>query len=166
MFTQKWAVGIATLTTFGAQVSGQEVTPDTVEKLTYDFWEMGRDIKAVDFAFIDNALKSFIRTVIMATHVFDVILTPVLNQRPVKVGSIDPNEGMPAFEKAIDFTSFTAGVNLGGLPATSLPTSLADDGLPVAVQLIGKPADEATLFSLAAQLEQARPWSGWRPPAA
>jgi amidase len=166
MFIQKWAVGIATLTTFGSRVGGQEITPDTVEQLTYDFWELGRDIKTVDFAFIDTAMKSFIRTVVASIHPFDVVITPVLNQRPVKVGSINSTEGMAAFEKAVEFTSFTAGINLAGLPATSLPTSIADDGLPVAVQLIGKPAGEEALFSLAGQIERANSWSDWRPVAA
>jgi amidase len=166
MFLQKWAVGIATLTQFGAQVSGQEVTPETVEQLTYEFWQMGKESKTVDYAFIDTALKSFVRNVIVTTNQYDVILSPVLNQRPVPIGSIKASDGMAGFEKAVEFTSFTAGINLAGLPAVSIPTSIADDGLPVAVQLIGKPADDETLFSIAAQLEQAKPWVGWRPPVA
>ena len=43
-------------------------------------------------------------------------------------------------------------------PAASVPAGVAADGLPVAVQLVGRTDDEATLFSLSAQLEQARPW--------
>lgn len=164
MFMQKWAVGIATLTAFGGRVSGQEVTPETVEQLTYDFWKLGVEIKAVDIAFIDAQLKSFIRSVVVATHKYDAVACPVLNQRPVKIGSIDSRDGMPAFERAVDFTSFTAGVNLSGLPGTSIPTSIASDGLPVAVQLIGKPAGEEVLLSLASQLEQANDWATWRPP--
>lgn len=163
MFMQKWSVGIATLTSFGARVSGQEISPDTVEQLTYDFYELGKDVKAVDYAFTDNALKSFSRSVVAAMHEYDVVLTPVLNQRPVPIGSIDASLGMEVFDKAIDFTSFTAGINLAGLPATSLPTGLGEDGLPLAIQLIGRPADEETLFSLAAQLEMTNPWKDLRP---
>ena len=40
---------------------------------------------------------------------------------------------------------------------------LTDDGLPIGVQLIGRPVDEATLIRLAAQIETARPWAGRRP---
>lgn len=163
MFMQKWSVGIATLTSFGARVSGQEISPDTVEQLTYDFYELGKDVKAVDYAFTDNALKGFIRSVVAAMHEYDVVLTPVLNQRPVPIGSIDASLGMEVFDKAIDFTSFTAGINLAGLPATSLPTGLGEDGLPLAIQLIGRPAAEETLFSLAAQLETTNPWKDLRP---
>lgn len=163
LFMQKWAVGIATLTSFGSRVSGQPVSLDNVEKLTYEFHELGCATSAVDLAFADTALKSFARGVIAAIHPFDAVLTPVLNQRPLPIGTIDSAEGMSCFERAIDFTSFTAGINLAGLPATSLPTSTGDDGLPSAVQLIGRPADEETLFSLAAQIEAAAPWAQLRP---
>jgi amidase len=48
--------------------------------------------------------------------------------------------------------------NVAGNPAASVPCGIAPDGLPVAVQLVGRTDDEATLFSLSAQLERARPW--------
>ena len=52
---------------------------------------------------------------------------------------------------------------MSGQPAISLPLFHGDDGLPLAVQLAGRPADEATLLSLGAQLEAARPWADRRP---
>ena len=48
--------------------------------------------------------------------------------------------------------------NVAGNPAASVPCGLAGDGLPLAVQLVGRTDDEATLFSLSAQVEWARPW--------
>jgi aspartyl-tRNA(Asn)/glutamyl-tRNA(Gln) amidotransferase subunit A len=50
---------------------------------------------------------------------------------------------------------FTVTANLAGLPALSLPAGLDHQGLPLGLQLIGKPLDEGTLFSLAGALEKA-----------
>jgi amidase len=54
--------------------------------------------------------------------------------------------------------------NATGQPACSVPAGFDHAGLPLAVQLAGRPRDEATLLALAAQLEQARPWADRRPP--
>ncbi|MBV8966724.1 MAG: amidase, partial [Mycobacteriaceae bacterium] len=54
--------------------------------------------------------------------------------------------------------------NVTGQPAAVVPWGLDRDGLPLSIQLVGRPYDEATLLSLSGQLETARPWSGRRPP--
>lgn len=51
-----------------------------------------------------------------------------------------------------------------GNPAMSVPAGFAADGMPLAVQIIARPGDEATLLSLAGQLEAERPWADKRPP--
>lgn len=165
-FMDLWAVGIASLVRSGAQLSGQEVTVDTVEPLTWAFWERAQKISALDLMLVDNTLKGFARQTIAALEPFDALLTPTLNLRPVEVGWIDATHGMPAFDRAVQFTSFTAGANLAGLPAISLPTgSLEADGLPNSIQLIGRPAGEGPLLALAAQIEQATEFAQLRPPS-
>ena len=62
-----------------------------------------------------------------------------------------------------DYIAFTPLYNSTGQPAISLPLHWADDGLPIGVQVAGRFGDESTLFRLAAQLEEARPWAGKRP---
>ncbi len=59
---------------------------------------------------------------------------------------------------------FTPVFNLTGQPAVSVPAGFGGDGLPLSVQLVGRPGEEATLYSLAGQIEAAAPWSHRRPP--
>ena len=92
-------------------------------------------------------------------------MTPALAQRPVRIGEIDACSDDPwdDFRRSGEFTPYTAIFNVTGQPAISLPLSHGDDGLPVAVQLAGRPTDEATLLSVAAQLEAERRWAERRP---
>jgi amidase len=56
------------------------------------------------------------------------------------------------------YAPFAAPWNVLGWPAVSVPAGLSPDGLPLGVQLVGRPGSEATLLGLAAELERARPW--------
>jgi len=97
----------------------------------------------------------------------DVVATPTLALPPVPVGwTWEGTDGDPhrAFASQTLFTPFTPLVNVTGQPAVSVPLYWSDEGLPIGVQLIGRPFDEATLVRLAAQLEAARPWGHRRPP--
>ncbi len=162
-FTQLWAVLISTLVGFGAAVSGQEPSDDNCEPLTLEFWRMAQDIKALDLVGVDTTLKAMARAVIASMTVYDAVLTPSLAQRPVPIGHIDPARGMDAFGKAVEFTPYTAIANLTGQPAVSIPTGIAADGLPLAVQVWGHPAGEEALLSLIGQIERAQPWAELRP---
>jgi amidase len=94
-----------------------------------------------------------------------VVLTPALAERPVQIGEIDACSDDPweDFRRSGQFTPYTAIFNVTGQPAITVPLFHGDDGLPTAIQMAGRPADEATLLSLAAQLEAARPWAARRP---
>jgi Asp-tRNA(Asn)/Glu-tRNA(Gln) amidotransferase A subunit family amidase len=59
---------------------------------------------------------------------------------------------------------FTSPFNVTGQPAISVPNGFSRDGLPLALQIVGLPYDEAGTFALAAQWERARPWRDNRPP--
>ncbi|MGW1074586.1 amidase [Streptomyces sp. NPDC002537] len=95
---------------------------------------------------------------------YDVLLTPTLAQPPLPVGALR-NDADPAAEFAgvVPFTPFTPLYNATGQPAVSVPLHWTAAGLPIGVQLAGRYGDEATLISLSAQLESARPWAGRRP---
>ncbi|GAA0456284.1 amidase [Streptomyces sp. NPDC046215] len=95
---------------------------------------------------------------------FDVILSPTLARPPLPVGALR-NDADPDAEFAgvIPFTPFTPLCNATGQPAVSVPLHWTAEGLPIGVMLAGRYGDEATLISLSARLEEARPWAGRRP---
>lgn len=99
---------------------------------------------------------------------FDYLLTPTLAQLPPEVGSIfegaeAPGNEMLPMGRCAELTPFTPLFNITGQPAISLPLAWSQGGLPIGVQLVGGPWDEAGLIRLAAQLEEAAPWRGRRP---
>jgi amidase len=163
MFTTEWAVGIGTSIVFAGLASGREPTEDSMERLSWELYSRGRETSAFDHQMARVALQAFSRGVIEFLDAYDAFLTPTLAQRPVRIGEIDTATGMEAFVAAGRFPPFTAPINVSGQPAISLPLFHGDDGLPTAVQLIGRPAGEWPLLALSAQLERARPWTDRRP---
>lgn len=109
----------------------------------------------------DWALRQSERVSAKANRVFDevdVLLTPAIAHRPPQVGVLDGGGTVRAALASMPAIAYAALWNVAGNPAASLPCGLADDGLPLAVQLVGPTDGEEVLLSLAAQVEQARPW--------
>ncbi len=95
---------------------------------------------------------------------YDVLLTPVMSEPAVPAGNMEGRGATATYLWATGWVPFEALWNSTGQPAASVPAGFSATGLPLAVQIVGRPHDEATLLSLAAQLEAARPWDGRRPP--
>ncbi len=153
---------------FGGLLNGRDPQPEDMEALSWYLWERARAASSMDYIAAVNQLQGFTRSMVGFFEDVDVLLTPALGERPVAIGEIDATAPDPAatFRRSGAFTPFTATANVTGQPAISVPLFHGEDGLPLAVQLVGRPADEATLLSLAAQLEAARPWADRRAPVA
>ncbi|MGH3274988.1 MAG: amidase [Streptosporangiaceae bacterium] len=124
----------------------------------------GMELKAVDLLLAQAYLQAVMRGGLAAMGQYDAILTPTLALPPVPVGYFDEVDPAENFERQKRFTPWTALYNSSGQPAVSVPLHWTDDGLPIGVMLAGRIGDEATLISLSAQLEAARPWRDRRPP--
>lgn len=95
----------------------------------------------------------------------DVLLTPAIAHRPVRVGILEGKGTVRSSLAAMPMIAYAALWNVAGNPAASVPWGPAEDGLPVGIQLVGRTDDETTLLSLSAQIEAARPWPLTAPPA-
>src|ERR1700749_1986455 len=96
---------------------------------------------------------------------YDVLITPGLGERPLKIGECNGLGEHPLRDLARSgqFTPYTSLFNVTGQPAISVPVGFGADGLPTGVQIAGKPLCEDTLLQVAAQLEAANPWAHERP---
>ena len=157
MFENLWAVEFAAL----------PVPPeaeDGLRPLTRWLRERGRALSALDVWAALGSLRAIARQELERTASYDAVLTPTLAQPPAKVGGLR-NDADPAqdFENQKRFTPFTAPYNMSGQPAINIPLHWTDESLPIGVQLVGRPGDEATLLALAAQIEAAEPWAHRKP---
>jgi amidase len=93
----------------------------------------------------------------------DVLMTPVMSQPAVPAGVMEGRGATVTYLWETGWVPFNVLWNSTGQPAVSVPAGFSATGLPVAVQLIARPNQEATLLSLAAELERERPWADRRP---
>ncbi|MGO9754387.1 MAG: amidase [Solirubrobacteraceae bacterium] len=161
-FTRAFGPDIAMTSLLGAQLAGRELTEDVVEPLTWAMYERVREQDTITYLSAQSRLERVAREIVTLLAPYDAVLTPALAQRPVRLGAIHGRGPDPwgNYRRSGQFTPYTAIVNVTGLPAIALPLYHGEDGLPTAVQLIGRPAREDLLLALAGQLEQALPWAG------
>jgi amidase len=126
--------------------------------------EAASQLNVVDYVRATAGLRELTRRIVGFLAAYDLLLTPTLAQPPVAIGALEDDDPWVQFANAGRFTPFTQAANITGLPAVSLPLSWSDDGLPIGIQLVGRPAGEAELIRVSAQLEEARPWRDRRPP--
>ncbi|MDX6708092.1 MAG: amidase [Solirubrobacteraceae bacterium] len=95
---------------------------------------------------------------------FDIVLGPTLAKAPLQIGRYEGRGAAYTLSGVLRWVPFNGLWNHIGNPAAAVPAGFDSDGLPLSVQLVGRPDSERTLFSLAAQIEAARPWADQRPP--
>jgi amidase len=127
--------------------------------------EQATQVTSLDYVSAVTGLHAFTRRVVAFWSDYDLLLTPTVPMTPPPVGWIfEEEDPFGQLARAGLVVPFTAPANITGQPAASLPLAWSESGLPIGVQLIGRPADEATLLRVSAQIEEARPWADRRPP--
>ncbi|MDJ1170388.1 amidase [Roseofilum sp. BLCC_M154] len=129
-------------------------------------WLASRTVNAGQYLQAVRALQMISRRIVSFWDSYDVLLLPVYLHPPIKVGEWAALEPAQMFAKVSRWIAPCAPFNATGQPAIALPVGFGDRGLPLSIQLIGRPGAEATLLSLAAQLETIYNWGQYRPPMA
>lgn len=137
---------------------------DQLEPLTRWLIGRGREVPARELVEALRVLTAFERRLIAGLGSLDAVVTPALAMTPRPVGWFDPEDPDRNFAQQCQYTPFTSWLNVAGLPAITVPTHWTEDGLPMGIQIIGRPGGELTLLALAAQLEDVLRWPERRPP--
>jgi amidase len=148
------------------QTFGRAMTADDFEKLTLGSAHNARKASAMDYVL---ALQNAFQISRGLTDFFtgcEVFLSPTLCLPPLPIGAIDTMSDTlgqipPLLRRYMPGTSMA---NMSGQPSMSVPLAWNSAGLPLGMMFTGRFGDEATLFRLAAQLENHRPWKQRRPP--
>jgi amidase len=138
--------------------------PERLESRTRGFARLGRLVPEPLFQRALAARDVDAARVNAIFDSFDVLITPVMGGTALPVRRFEGEGALRTLLGMSRFYPYCIPWNHLGNPAMSIPAGFAEDGMPLAVQIIGRPGDEATLLSLAAQLEAERPWADARPP--
>ena len=126
-------------------------------------WLLSRSCSAGEYLRAVYQMQMVARKIVMFFDNIDVLVMPVYLHSPIRIGewaALSPEE---IFDNIVRWIAPCPAANATGQPAISLPVGFDEKGLPIAVQLIGKPNAEATIIKLAAQLEAANPMYEKRP---
>ena len=171
-------------------VVGRKYKSHEAETTTRLFDYLGKSFRASDYTWARYTMQSIARSVMQATDKYDVVLTPIISQHPPEIGKIRPDKQSKIIgeiimklklgfvfrikplrdailnglaPKSLWYAPDALLQNITGQPSISIPTYWSESGIPLGVQFVSRYADEHTLISLAAQLEEAAPWIQRRP---
>jgi amidase len=147
-----------------AEDVGRVPHPERLERRTRGFGRLGSLLPDGLFERALAAREADAARVNAIFDSFDLLMTPVMGDTALPVRRWEGQGALRTVLGMSRFYPYCVPWNHLGNPAMSVPAGIAADGMPLAVQIIGRPGDEATLFSLAAQLEVERPWADKRPP--
>jgi amidase len=171
----------------GEQLRSRRATSKDFQLTTWITRMLGRAVSGQDLSVSLRALQTESRRLVDVYRGYDLVLTPTLGTPPARIGDLAPRGADLVAQKIIaalgwsaplantklidqaaqstfSFVPFTPVANFTGQPSMSVPLYWSSEGLPIGVMFTGRPADEPTMFSLAAQLERARPWRDRRAP--
>ncbi len=138
--------------------------PERLEQRTRHVVWMGSRISERQMEKIRAAESTLASRVETIFEDIDVLITPGAATGPSRIGQYQHRGAVSTLALVAPRVPYFAIFNATGQPAASVPWFVDGESLPVSVQLVGRPSDEATLLALSAQVEAARPWAGHRPP--
>jgi amidase len=147
----------------GASVSALNIpNPELLDPVVRGSYEWGAKISAADYIRAVTGMHNTSREIIHTLMPYDALIAPTLTRPAVRIGTLASNPATGA-DEIYGWIAFTFPFNSTGQPAISIPNGFSKTGLPLALQIVGRPGDEASIIALAAEFERARPWKDRHP---
>ena len=159
-FSTFWGVRLATNHQDKLEEWRDQMSPRLVSLI-----ERWKDCLAMDYARAALEREEYCDQMRLLFEGYDLLLTPMLAVPAFELEKFEIDEiaGVKG-SSFLDWTPFTYPFNLTGQPAASVPCGWTEDGLPIGLQIVGRPFDDATVLKAAAAFEQASPWADKLPP--
>ena len=146
-----------------AERRGRPIGDGDVEGLTMASYRRGKAVDAASYVRNIQILHAYARAQAQLFESYDVLLLSTLGSPAIPIGWITEDTRLIG-ERLFAFMPNTQAFNNTGQPAMTVPLAQSRSGLPIGIQFVARMGAEATLFSLAGQLERAAPWIGRRAP--
>ena len=157
LFLKAFGPAVSLGISYGELLAGRPPEEDEIEPLSRAVFDLARELTSVGYLGAIAQLQAVARGIVAFFAEYDLLLTPALAERPLKIGECHGygDDPMADLERSGHFTPFASLFNVTGQPAIAIPVGFGDDGLPTAAQLVAKPLGEDTLLQVAAQMEAA-----------
>ena len=119
-------------------------------------WLLERTVSAGEYLRAVNQVQVISRRIVGFFDKFDALVLPTYMHSPIRIGEWADLSCEETLNRIINWIAPCPPFNASGQPAISIPASLDGNGLPVGIQIVGRPAAEATIIALAAQIEAAK----------
>lgn len=148
-------------TVWASAVASTGINPEVLSPMNQ--WVLSQSGTAGEYAQAVTKMQLFARQLVALFEQIDILVTPTYMHGAIKIGewaNLDPEA---TFNRIANWILPCPPFNVTGQPAINIPAGFDEQQVPLGVQLVGKPNAEATIITLAAQLEQIQPWSHFRP---
>jgi amidase len=164
-FVNAFAAAAAAHMEAAVEIAGREPGEAEIEPLSLALRGLATALPSSRYLRTVAGLQALGRGMVAFFADWDLLMTPVIAERPLAIGEChgwmeDPAGGLG---RGAQFAPYPGLCNVTGQPAISVPAGFGTDGLPSAVQIAAAPLAEDTLLQVASQIEAARPWADRRP---
>ena len=148
-------------TVWSTAVASSGVPPEALSPMNR--WVLTKSGTAGEYLQAVTQMQLFARELVSLFTQIDILVAPTYMHPTIKIGEWADLSPEDTFQKIVNWIFPCPPFNVTGQPVINIPTGFDNNNVPIGVQLVGKPNAEATIITLASQLEQAQPWNQLRP---